>query len=116
MDKKELAERWNQSEKKELLLVPGIAFGNRMEVAVKDFPKGREAGETRQRLVINLDYSRSDVETLKKQGRDTLDAALEYYRDYIYRLVKVQINSDWNAVGGLEETIENVSKHIEQYY
>jgi hypothetical protein len=116
MDRKELAERWHQFEEKELLLEPGIAFGNRMEVAVMDFPKGLEDGTTRRRLKINLDYSRTDVEALKNAGRDTLDATLEYYREYIFKLVKVQINSDWICVGGLDETMEKVKQHIEKYY
>ena len=103
-------------DKKELLLVPGIAFGNHLEVAVMDYPRGREDGTTRRRCKVTLEYGRTDVDQLKAQGHDLLESAMAYYRDYIYQLVKVNISSDWTCVGGLEETMAIVQEHLKKYY
>lgn len=103
-------------DKKELLLVPGIAFANRLEVAVMDYPRGREEGTTRQRCKVTLEYGRTDVMQLKEEGHDRLEAAMAYYCDYLYQLVKIHISSDWVCVRGLEETMEIVQEHVSKYY
>ena len=99
---------------KEILLEPGIVFATHVDVAVKDFPKGRDE-EPRQRCKISVDYARSDVADLIRQGLD-FDAALEYYRSYIYNVVKFRIASDWTAVGGMDETMAIVAEKVRQYY
>ena len=96
---------------KEILLRPQIPYFNYVDVDVLDFPKGPD-GEPRKRMTITVDYGKFDVDQLKKQGMD-LKAAMEYYRDWIYQLVRVRLLDEWTAVGGLDETLSIVRSHIE---
>ena len=40
------------------------------------------------------------------------EAMLDYYRQRIYDLVKVNISQDWECCGGMEEVMSIVEKHI----
>lgn len=97
---------------KEILLVPGPALSNSIDITVMDFPNG---DEPRKRCKIKVEYSRPDVLELKNQGKD-LEGALQYYREYIYKLVKFHILSEWTAVGGLDESIDIVRARIKNYF
>ena len=54
------------------------------------------------------------MELIKKEK--DLTGSLEYYKDYIYSLVKFHILSDWTPVGGMEESIEIIKDHIGPYF
>lgn len=103
------------SEQKEILLKPSVPFQHYVEVAVIDFPKGREDGTERQRCKVRVEFGRADVAQLKSQGMD-MEAAMEHYRDYLYYIVKRNIASDWTAVSGLEEVMRITEEHIAPYF
>ena len=100
---------------KDILLRPQIPYFNHDEVDVLDFPKGTDS-EPRWRCTITVDYGKYDVDQLKAQGNADLDAALEYYRNWIYGLVRARLLDDWTAVGGLDEVLGIVREHIEGFY
>ena len=100
---------------KEILLRPQKPYFNHDEVDVLDFPKGADS-EPRWRCTITVDYGKYDVDQLKSQGITDLEAALEYYRDWIYRLVRARLLDEWTAVGGLEEVLEIIRAHIENMF
>lgn len=103
-----------EESKKEIRLVPGKPFLHYVEVEVCDFPQGLDA-EPRKRCRIRVEYGRADVMQLKREGKD-LDGAMQYYRDYIYYIVKRNIASDWTCTEGLEEVLAITEEHVRPYY
>ena len=99
---------------KEIKLVPDKPFFNSLDVAIMDFPKGIEA-EPRRRCKVTVEYAKVDVEQLIKRGL-SLDEAMEYYKDWWYKVVKVHISQDWTPVDGLEEVMAIIKEKVSQYY
>ena len=95
---------------KEILLKPEIPFATHVDVAVYDFPRGREE-EPRWRCAISVDYARSDIRTLTEKGLDRA-GMLDWYRDEIFREVKILLGMEWTCVGGMEEVLTIVSEHL----
>ena len=98
---------------KQIRLVPALELGNKLNVDVMDFPDG-PAGEDvpcRKRCGITLEYAPRDIRDLEGRGMDR-EAMLDYYRQRIYDLVKVNISQDWECCGGMEEVMSIVEKHI----
>lgn len=99
---------------KEIKLIPDAPFFNSVDVAVLDFPNGTD-GEMRQRCKITLEFAEYDVRQL--QGRELdFQAAMDYYRDRIYKLVKLHISQDWECVGGMDEVLAIVETALKRYY
>jgi len=94
---------------KQIRLVPALELGNKLNVDVMDFPDGSDA--CRKRCGITLEYAPRDIRDLKERGMDR-EAMLDYYRQRIYDLVKVNISQDWECCGGMEEVMSIVEKHI----
>lgn len=93
-------------------LVPDAPFYNSCDIAVYDVTDGRE----KKRCKITAEYAQVDVEAIKKDGRDTIEKAMEYYREWIYAVVRHYISDDWEAAGGYDETMQIIDEHIKQYY
>ena len=100
---------------KEILLKPDSTFFNYVDVSVIDFPNGVSEGTERRRCRIQVEFAKVDVEQLKKRGLDYA-AAIQYYRDYIYKLVKVNLAMDWECIGGMDELMKIVEDHVKPYY
>lgn len=100
---------------KEIVLVPDTPLYNYVDVAVMDFPKGREDGTQRRRCVIRMEFSRYDVGQLQKQGMD-MDAAMRYYEDYLYKVVKMNLASDWKCVDGWDQVMNVVRENVARFY
>lgn len=94
---------------KQIRLVPALELGNKLNVDVMDFPDGSDA--CRKRCGITLEYAPRDIRDLESRGMDR-EAMLDYYRQRIYDLVKVNISQDWECCGGMEEVMSIVEKHI----
>ena len=99
---------------KDILLRPQAPYFNHMEVDILDFPKGTDE-EPRWRMKVDIEYSEFDVDQLKKRGLD-LDGAMDYYNDWLYKLIRARLLDEWKAVGGLEETMDIVKEHIKGFY
>lgn len=99
---------------KEIRLVPDKPFFNSVDVAVMDFPGGLDA-EPRKRCKVTVEYAKVDVDQLKKRGL-SFDEAMEYYEEWLYKVVKVRIAQDWIPVGGLEEVMDIIKEKVSQYY
>ena len=99
---------------KEIKLLPDKPFFNSVDVAVMDFPNGLEA-EPRKRCKITVEYAKVDVEQLKKRGL-SFDEAMEYYEEWLYKVVKVRIAQDWTCVGGHDEVMAIIKEKVGQYY
>lgn len=99
---------------KEIKLIPDKPFHNSVDVAVMDFPGGLE-GEPRKRCKITAEFAECDVEQLKQRGLD-FEQAMDYYREWLYGVVKVHISQDWECVGGWEEVIEIIKEKVSAYY
>jgi len=69
----------------------------------------------RKRMTIDVDYSAYDISGLKDQC-PTIDDALEYYKEYIYKLVRIRILDDWHAESGLDEALDTIREKIAKYY
>lgn len=69
------------------------------------------AGSCRKRCGITLEYAPRDIRELQAQGMDREDM-IAYYRQRIYDLVKVNISQDWACVGGMDEIIGILQRHI----
>ncbi len=118
-------------------LVPALELGNKLNVDVMDLPGGPEpdlpaglgvfpetaAGEEagafgtlsddwRKRCGITLEYAPRDIRDLKDRDMD-LQAMLDYYREKVYNLVRINISQDWACVSGMEEVMSIVAKHLE---
>lgn len=99
---------------KEIKLVPDKPFFNSVDVGVFDFPNGLEA-EPRRRCKVTIEYAKVDVEQLKKRNL-SFDEAMEYYKDWLYKVVKVHLSQDWTPVEGLEEVMTIIREKLGQYY
>ena len=96
---------------KEILLKPGPALTNRLEIEVLDFHED----VARKRCTITVEYGRPDALELKNRGM-SLGQAMEHYEKYIYDLVKFRILSEWSSVGGMEEALEIIRERITPYF
>lgn len=99
---------------KEIKLKPDKPFYNSVDVAVLDFPKGRDA-EPRQRCKITVDFSEFDVKQLKTRGMD-FDGAIAYYEDWLYKIVKLNIAVDWTPVEGYDEVMDIIKENVKRFY
>jgi hypothetical protein len=100
---------------KEIKLIPDTPFHNSVDVAVMDFPKGVEEGTQRQRCKITVEFAQADVEDLQGRGLD-MEGAMKYFEDYVYKIVKVNISSDWQCIAGWDEVMDIVRDHVKAYY
>lgn len=100
---------------KEIRLVPDAPYSYKVDVAAMDYPQGAD-GPERRRLKVTVEYGKFDIDQLKKRGIDTLESAVSYYRDWIYNMVRISISSDWECIGGMDETLEIIRGYIEKYY
>lgn len=99
---------------KEIKLVPDVPFFNSVDIAVLDFPSGI-GSEARQRCKITVEFAEYDVRQLQSRGLD-FRSATDYYRDRIYKLVKLHISQDWECVGGMDEVLAIVEAALKRYY
>jgi len=99
---------------KEIKLKPDKPFYNSVDIAVMDFPKGLD-GEARQRCKICVVFSEFDVNQLKRRGMD-FDKAMDYYKDWIYKVVKLNIAADWTCVEGYEEVLSIIEENVKRFF
>lgn len=99
---------------KEIKLMPDKPFHNSVDVVVADFPNGIE-NEPRKRCKVTVEFAQYDVEQLQGRGLD-FPQAMEYYRDWLYGVVKVHISQDWECVGGWEEVMDIIEEKVRAYY
>ena len=99
---------------KDILLKPHTPYFSHLEVDVLDFPGG-PGTDPRKRMTVTVEYSKFDVDQIRKEYPD-LDGVMEYYRDWLYSLVRARLLDDWTAVGGLEETMAIVEDHIKDMF
>jgi len=99
---------------KEIKLKADKPFYNSVDVAVLDFPKGRE-GEPRERCKITVDFSESGVKHLQIRGMD-YDEAIAYYKDWLYKIVKLNIAMDWVCVEGCDQLMDIIEEHVKRFY
>lgn len=99
---------------KEIKLVPDPPFYNYVDIAVMDFPKGRDE-QPRLRCKVTAEFSDFDIEQLKKRGLD-LSGAEKYYEDWLYKVIKVNLAQDFTCVEGWEQVIEIIKDKLSKYY
>lgn len=99
---------------KEIKLIPDKPFFNSVDIAVMDFPSGL-GGEERKRCKVTVEYAKVDVEQLKKRGL-SFDEAIEYYQDWLYKVIKVHISQDWVCVEGYNQVMDIIKEKVAQYY
>ena len=99
---------------KDLLLKPQAPYFNHLEIDVFDFPKGLDHDPS-WRMTLTVDYGKFDVDQLKREGMD-MEASMKYYRDWIYSQIRVRLLDDWNAVSGLDESLDIVRDHIKDMF
>ena len=99
---------------KDILLKPQVPFFNHLEVDVLDFPGG-PGSEPRKRMTVTIDYSRFDVNQIRRDHPD-LKGVMDYYRNWLYQLVRARLLDEWTAVGGLDETMGIVRDHIKDMF
>ncbi|MBR6472662.1 MAG: hypothetical protein IKS99_02895 [Firmicutes bacterium] len=99
---------------KDILLKPHTPYFNHVEIDVLDYPKGLNE-EPRWRCMITVDYGKFDVDQLKAKGMG-FEEVLDYYKDWIYKLVRARLLDEWTAVGGLDETLTIVEDHIKEMF
>lgn len=99
---------------KEIKLRADKPFKNNVDVAVLDFPQGRD-GEERQRCKITVEFAEYDVQQLQSRGLD-FEAAMDYYKDWINRVVKVHLSSEWKCVEGWDDVMGIIAEKVKMYY
>lgn len=99
---------------KQIKLLPDAPFHNKVDVAVIDFPDGLD-GRQRQRCKVTVEFAEFDVKQLQKRGLD-FDGAMDYYRDWLYNVVRYHIASDWEAVEGYEAVFDIIRQKVGAYY
>ena len=115
---------------KDIVLKPVEVYENHMLIEVYDYtyPIYEKTGGTlapnrsvkkgkpklRRRMTIDVDYTAYDVDQIRKDN-PTLDETLEYYKGYIYNLVRVRILDDWFSEN-LLEVLDIIREKIAKYY
>ena len=99
---------------KEIKLVPDPPFFNSVDVAVIDFPD-KTSGKERQRCKVTVEFAESDVRQLQKRGLNFAQA-MDYYRDWLYRVVKVHLAQDWKCIEGWQEVMDLIEERVKTYY
>lgn len=102
---------------KKIKLVADPPFHNSVDMAVIDFPDGFNGpgSKARQRCKVKVEFAKFDVEQLKKRGLD-FDGAMDYYKDWLYHVVRYHIASDWECVGGYDEVFNIIRQKVGAYY
>ena len=59
---------------------------------------------------------RGVLDQLKEKGIAGREAAEQYYRDWIYKVVRHYIADDWECTEGMDEIMNIVDEHIKQYF
>lgn len=107
-------------ETKPIRLVAQQPFHNDVDLVIYDF--GGPDGSLRKRGKITVDYSSYEVKQLKMQGVETLEAALDHYKELIfntcrrYLLVAPDLIPDEEGKGGWEEILTIIKEHIAPHY
>ncbi|MCI8608802.1 MAG: hypothetical protein HFE73_04065 [Firmicutes bacterium] len=89
---------------KEIRLIPDEPFHNNVDLAICDF--GGPEGALRQRGKITVDFAEADVNQLKEQGIDTMEKAMDYYQDKIYRTVRRYLLTEFALVADSDQKKE----------
>lgn len=93
-------------------LVPASPFYNSCDLTVYDVTDGRD----KKRCKITVEYAKVDVDAIKGDGHDTFSKAMDYYKDWIYAVVRHYIADEWEATEGYDEIMDIIAEHIQQYY
>lgn len=96
----------------QIKLVPASPFFNSCDLTVFDVTDGRD----KKRCKITVEYAKVDVDALKKKGHTTFEDAMQYYREWLYAVVRHYIADDWEATEGHDEIMQIVADHISRYY
>lgn len=99
---------------KDILLKADPPFHNSVDVAVIDFPDGPE-GRQRQRCKITVEFAEFDVRQLQKRGMD-FEQAMEYYKEWLYEVIKYHIAQDWQCTGGWDEVMATIEEKVKAYF
>lgn len=93
-------------------LVPASPFFNSCDVTVYDVTSGNE----KKRCKITVEYAKVDVDDLKRNGHTDFDAAMTYYDEWLYAVVRHYIADDWECTEGHDELMDIIAEHIRKYY
>ena len=85
---------------------------NSVDVGVIDY---LDDGRERLRLKVNVEFAKYDVEQLQKKGM-SIDQAMDYYKDWLYNTVKVNLAQDWECTEGLEEVLAFIREMVARFY
>lgn len=99
---------------KEIRLEPQAPLHNYVEIAVQDFPHGSE-GEPRTRCKVTAEFAAFDVQQLQKRGLD-YEAAIKYYENWLYEVIKMNLAQDWTCIGGWDEVMNIIKDKVAAYY
>ena len=92
-------------------LAPDKPFYNSCDISIIDVTGEKE----KKRCKITLEYAEVDIRQLKDRGLD-FQGALDYFQDWIYKVVKHYIADDWECTQGHDEIMEIIRDHIEKYF
>lgn len=92
-------------------LVPGAPFATKLDIAVYT----ADCGSEKKRCTVTAEFARGDIEELQKQNMGLCEA-LDYYRSWIYDVVRYHILDEWEAVSGLDETMDIICEKIKDKF
>lgn len=96
---------------RQMKLMPDVPFNTSCDVKVYDITEGSE----KKRCQIKIEYAASDIRQLIEKGMD-YNAVIEYYKEWIYDVVKHYIIDDWECVEGMDKTVDIIEAHIAGYF
>lgn len=94
-------------------LVPDIPFATSLDIDV--YTVSEDGSSQKKRCTIKAEFARGDIEELVKENMN-LNQALEYYREWIYDVVRYHILDEWEAVSGFDETMDIIYKKIKDKF
>ena len=96
----------------QIKLVPASPFFNSCDLTVFDVKDGRD----KKRCKITVEYAKVDVDDLKRKGHTDFDSAMQYYKEWLYAVVRHYIADEWECAEGYDETMNIIADHISRYY
>ena len=99
---------------KEIKLILDAPFHNYVDVAVMDFPEGKDV-PCRRRCKITVEFAEYDVKQLINKGLDYNDI-VKRYEKWIYDVVKANLAQDWKCTGGYDDVMKIIKEKISAYF
>ncbi|MBK5253684.1 MAG: hypothetical protein JJE03_04420 [Peptostreptococcaceae bacterium] len=96
---------------KKIKMVPDKPYVSTCDVKIYD----EVNGEDRKRFAIKLEYSKYDIDELKKEGLG-YEEIIVHYKDWIYSTIRIYLCYEWECDSGYDEVIKILEEAVKKQF